>query len=76
MRETSTRALAARYGLNPITVVQWRRRETILALSRGAPHRCLVRHGIFRSPRDQEKTSRRQRFAETTIGCVHIDAGE
>ena len=113
-----TRALAARYGLNPKTVAKWRKRastadapmgpakprsttlteaeeaivvefrrrtllplddvlgclrETIPSLSRSALHRCLVRHGISRLPRDEEKASKRGRFAETTIGYVHID---
>src|ERR671916_803751 len=117
----STRALAARYGLNPKTVAKWRGRtgtadapmgparprstslteaeeaivvefrrrtllplddvlgclrETIPALSRSALHRCLVRHGISRLPRDEEKASKRKRFAETTIGYVHIDICE
>ncbi len=71
------------------TVVEFRRRtllplddvlgclrEAIPALSRSALHRCLVRHGISRLPRDEEKASRRQRFAETAIGYVHIDACE
>ncbi len=51
-------------------------RETIPKLSRSALHRCLVRHGISRLPRDEEKASKRQRFAETTIGYVHIDVCE
>jgi transposase InsO family protein len=51
-------------------------RETIPALSRSALHRCLVRHGISRLPRDEEKASKRKRFAETTIGYVHIDVCE
>ena len=51
-------------------------RETIPALSRSALHRCLVRHGISRLPQDEEKTSKRKRFAETAIGYVHIDACE
>src|SRR3712207_8899134 len=117
----TTRALAARYGLNPKTIVKWRgrtgtadapmgpqrphssvlteaeeaivvefRRRTLLALddvlgclreaiptlSRSALHRCLVRHGISRLPRDGENASRRGRFAETAIGYVHIDACE
>ncbi len=116
-----TRALAARYGLNPKTVAKWRkrtttadaamgptrprsttpteaeeaivvefrrrtllplddvlgcRRETIPTLSRSALHRCLIRHGISRLPRDEEKASKRKRFAETTIGYVHIDVCE
>src|SRR5919199_3648707 len=119
--QESTRALAARYGLNPKTVAKWRaragtadapmgprrprssvlteaeeaivvefRRRTLLplddvlgclreaipALSRSALHRCLVRHGISRLPRDPEEASKRQRFAEAAIGYVHIDACE
>ena len=119
--QASSRALAARYGLNPKTVRKWRsrigtadapmgprrprssvlteaeeatvvefRRRTLLplddvlgclreaipALSRSALHRCLVRHGISRLPQDEEKTSKRKRFAETAIGYVHIDACE
>ena len=50
--------------------------ETIPALSRSALHRCLVRHGISRLPRDEEKASKRQRFAEAAIGYVHIDVCE
>jgi transposase InsO family protein len=51
-------------------------RESIPKLTRSALHRCLVRHGISRLPRGEEKTSKRQRFAETTIGYVHIDVCE
>ena len=51
-------------------------RETIPTLSRSALHRCLRRHGISRLPRDPEKASKRQRFAETAIGYVHIDVCE
>src|SRR4029453_2373373 len=51
-------------------------RETLPALSRSALHRCLVRHGISRLPQNAEKTSTRKRFAETTIGYVHIDVCE
>jgi transposase InsO family protein len=114
----STRALAARHGLNPKTVAKWRGRagtadapmgprrprstvlteaeeaivvefrrrtllplddvlgclrETIPKLTRSALHRCLVRHGISRLPRDEGSASKRGRFAETTIGYVHID---
>ena len=70
------------------TVVEFRRRtllplddvlgclrEAIPALSRSALHRCPVRHGISRLP-EGEKASKRKRFAETTIGRVHIDACE
>ncbi len=117
----TTRALAARYGLNPKAVAKWRRRtttadrpmgpsrprstilteaeeaivvefrrrtllplddvlgclrEAIPTLSRSALHRCLQRHGISRLPQAGEKASKRQRFAETRIGYVHIDACE
>ena len=51
-------------------------RESIPKLTRSALHRCLVRHGISRLPKDEEKTSKRRRFAETKIGYVHIDACE
>src|ERR671912_219036 len=119
--QESTRALAARHGLNPKTVAKWRarsgtadapmgprrprstvlteaeeavvvefrrrtllplddvlgcQREAIPSLSRSALHRCLERHGISRLPRDEEKASKRQRFAETAIGYVHIDVCE
>jgi transposase InsO family protein len=48
-------------------------RESIPTLTRSALHRCLVRHGISRLPKDEENTSKRKRFAETKIGYVHID---
>ncbi len=51
-------------------------RETIPTLSRSALHRCLERRGIARLPRGEETASKRKRFAETTIGYVHIDACE
>ena len=51
-------------------------RETIPRLSRSALHRCLVRHGIPRLPRDQERASKRERFAETRMGYVHVDVCE
>jgi transposase InsO family protein len=51
-------------------------REVIPALTRSALHRCLLRHGISRLPRDEGKASKRQRFAETAIGYVHIDVCE
>jgi hypothetical protein len=48
-------------------------RESLPRLTRSALHRCLVRHGISRLPGDEENASKRGRFAETTIGYVHID---
>src|SRR3982750_2175175 len=51
-------------------------RESIPTLTRSALHRCLVRHGLSRLPKDEEKTSKRRRFAETKIGYVHIDPCE
>jgi transposase InsO family protein len=51
-------------------------REAIPTLSRSALHRCLQRHGISRLPQGDEKASKRKRFAETTIGYVHIDVCE
>src|SRR6476620_817936 len=51
-------------------------RESVPKLSRSALHRCLVRHGISRLPKDKDNASKRKRFAETKIGYVHIDACE
>src|SRR3982751_5379338 len=51
-------------------------RESIPKLTRSALHRCLVRHGISRLPRDGERASKRKRFAETAIGYLHIDVCE
>lgn len=51
-------------------------RETIPKLSRSALHRCLARHGISRLPGSEESAAKRGRFAETTIGDVHIDVCE
>jgi transposase InsO family protein len=48
-------------------------RESIPRLTRSALHRCLVRHGISRLPKNEENTSKRKHFAETKIGYVHID---
>jgi transposase len=119
--QESTRALAARYGLNAKTVAKWRQRtsttdlpmgpsrpkstvlteieeaiivefrrrtllplddvlgclrETIPALSRSALHRCLQRHGISQLPTSDDAEAKRGRFAQTTIGYVHIDVCE
>src|ERR671910_182227 len=51
-------------------------RESIPRLTRSALHRCLQRHGISRLPRGEENAAKRGRFAETTIGYVHIDVCE
>jgi transposase InsO family protein len=51
-------------------------RESIPGLTRSALHRCLQRHGISRLPQDGERASKRGRFAETTVGYVHIDVCE
>jgi len=50
-------------------------KDSIPSLTRSSLHRCLVRHGISRLP-ESEVTSKRGRFAETTIGYVHIDICE
>ena len=51
-------------------------KDSIPNLTRSSLHRCLVRHGISRLPESEVKTSKRGRFAETTIGYVHIDICE
>ena len=50
-------------------------RDSIPKLTRSSLHRCLERHGISRLPATEVKTAR-GRFAETTIGYVHIDSCE
>src|SRR5919107_890540 len=65
-----------RHTLLPLDDVLGCLRETIPTLSRSALHRCLQRHGISRLPQGEEEVSRRQRFAETRIGYVHIDVCE
>jgi transposase InsO family protein len=48
-------------------------RESVPTLTRSALHRCLVRHGISRLPKDNANASKRGRFAETRIGYVPMD---
>ena len=57
--------LFRRRTLLPLDDVLGCLRESIPTLTRSALHRCLVRHGISRLPKDEEKTSKRRRFAET-----------
>src|SRR3954453_24030302 len=45
-------------------------RGSIPKLSRSALHRCLVRQGLSRLPKDEENASKRKRFADTKIGYV------
>ncbi len=65
-----------RRTLLPLDVILGCLRDTIPRLTRSALHRCLVRHGIARLPQDEEKVSKRKRFAETAMGYVHIDVCE
>jgi hypothetical protein len=51
-------------------------KDSIPKLTRSSLHRCLERHGISRLPESEEKASKRGRFADTTIGYVHIDMCE
>jgi transposase-like protein len=51
-------------------------KDSVPELTRSNLHRCLVRHGISRLPESGEKASKRGRFADTTIGYVHIDICE
>ena len=48
-------------------------RDSISKLTRSSLHRCLERHGISRLPENPDKASKRGKFTETAIGCVHID---
>ena len=73
---SSPRTSFRRRTLLPLDDVLGCLRESIPKLSRSALHRCLVRHGLSRLPKDEENASKRKRFAETKIGYVHIDACE
>ena len=50
--------------------------ESLPQLTRSALHRCLQRHGISRLPQDEERASKRGRFAETQIGYVQLEVCE
>jgi len=65
-----------RRTLLPLDDVMGCLRDAIPKLTRSALHRCLQRHGVSRLPANEEKASKRGRFAETTIGFVHIDSCE
>ena len=65
-----------RQTLLPLDDVLGCLRETIPSLARSTLHRCLQRHGISRLPDNNEKASKRGRFADTKIGYVHIDSCE
>jgi hypothetical protein len=62
-----------RRTLLPLDDVMGCLKDSIPNLTRSNLHRCLERHGISRLPDSQEKTSKRGKFAETTIGYVHLD---
>jgi transposase-like protein len=78
--------------LSPVeeaTIVEFRRRtllplddvlgclkDSIPKLTRSNLHRCWERHGISRLPMSEATPSKRGRFADTTIGYVHIDICE
>jgi len=61
--------------LLPLDDVMGCLRDSIPKLTRSSLHRRLVRHGISRLPASETMT-KRGRFAETTIGYVHIDSCE
>ncbi len=61
--------------LLPLDDVMGCLRDSIPKLTRSSLHRCLERHGISRLPASETMT-KRGRFAETTIGYVHIDSCE
>ena len=62
-----------RRTLLPLDDVMGCLKDSIPNLTRSSLHRCLGRHGISRLPDSQEKASKRGKFAETTIGDVHLD---
>ena len=62
-----------RRTLLPLDDVMGCLKDSIPNLTRSSLHRCLERHGISRLPDSQKKASKRGKFAETTIGYVHVD---
>ena len=62
-----------RRTLLPLDDVMGCLKDSIPNLTRSSLHRCLERYGISRLPDSQEKASKRGKFAETTIGYVHLD---
>src|SRR5687768_17416227 len=62
-----------RRTLLPLDDVMGCLKDSIPNLTRSSLHRCLERHGISWLPDSQEKASKRGKFAETTIGYVHLD---
>src|SRR5215211_577418 len=86
--QEATRVLASRHGLNPKTVAKWRGRTTTADRPMGParPRSTVLAEAEeaivveFRRrtllPRDDGKASKRERFAETKIGYVHIDVRE
>lgn len=51
-------------------------KDSIPKLTRSTLHRCLQRHSISRLPKNEEASSKRRTFNETTIGYVHIDSAQ
>jgi transposase len=48
-------------------------KDTIPYLTRSALHRCLVRHGLSRLPKQEEMTKEKKKFKDYPIGYVHVD---
>jgi len=65
-----------RRTLLPLDDVMGCLRDAIPKLTQSSLHRCLVRHGISRFPKDEDASSKRQTFKETKIGYVHIDSAQ
>ena len=63
-----------RLTLLPLDDVLGYLREAIPKLTRSALHHCLIRHEIFRLPKDEEANAKRKALKETKIGYVHIDS--
>ena len=50
--------------------------DSIPKLTRSSLNRYLTRHGISRLPGNPDQASKRDKFADTAIGYVHIDISE
>jgi len=50
--------------------------DNIPALTRSNLHRCLVRHGLNRLPKEEQSSKAKKSFKDYPIGYVHVDISE
>jgi len=50
--------------------------DNIPALTRSNLHRCLVRHGLNRLPKEEQPSKAKKSFKDYPVGYVHVDISE